>query len=89
MADLYPPSYSNRSYQRHADQNYPSNGLVYPPQVIASQHSGSSTGSSEDTHDQPPSPAKSSDQQPQKSETKPQATFLTKLYAHVSPSQHR
>ncbi|KAF5388038.1 hypothetical protein D9615_000234 [Tricholomella constricta] len=83
MADLYPPPYPSRPYPRSSDPSpYPSaNGLAYPPQVIASQHSGSSTASSEDNHDQPPSPAKSSDNQPQKTEAKPQATFLTKLYA--------
>lgn len=91
MADLYPPSYSPRthqSYNRHPDQQQYStqlnpSGLVYPPQLMASQHSGSSNGSSEEIHDQPPSPSKSPDQQPPKSETKPQATFLTKLYACV------
>ncbi|KAF7352929.1 AGC/RSK protein kinase [Mycena venus] len=37
----------------------------------------------------PPSPSKSPEQQPQKSETKPQATFLTKLYALLErPENH-
>jgi hypothetical protein len=71
MADLYPPSYPQRNYHRDQYNQYPMS------------HSGSSNGSADDTHDQPPSPSKSPEQ-PQKSETKPQATFLTKLYAFVS-----
>ena len=80
MADLYPSSYSSRSYNRHIPHQYPSN--VYPPQQLSSQHSASSAGSSDENHDPPPSPAKSTDQQ--KPDPKPQATFLTKLYAQVS-----
>ncbi|RDB22508.1 hypothetical protein Hypma_010380 [Hypsizygus marmoreus] len=91
MADLYPPSYVSRNYQRHPDSiasQYPQNPVVYPPQVIASQHSGSST-SSEENHDAPPSPAKNQDAQSQKAESKPQATFLTKLYALLErPENH-
>ncbi|KAG5637058.1 hypothetical protein H0H81_005970 [Sphagnurus paluster] len=83
MADLYPPSYSSRPSYPRAPDSYSSNNAPYPPQVITSQHSGSSTSSSEDIQDQPPSPAKSTDNQPQKTESKPQATFLTKLYAQV------
>ncbi|TFK76079.1 hypothetical protein BDN72DRAFT_831521 [Pluteus cervinus] len=89
-----PRTHQPQSYHRHPDQQSPQqqqsqqyanqangSGLVYPPQLITSQHSGSSNGSSEENHDQPPSPSKSNDQQTPKSETKPQATFLTKLYA--------
>ncbi|KAJ7781414.1 HSF-type DNA-binding-domain-containing protein [Mycena metata] len=50
-------------------------------------HSGSSNGSNDD-QDQPPSPSKSPDQQPQKQETKPQATFLTKLYALLERAEN-
>lgn len=78
MADLYPPSYPPRAYHRQQDQ-YP-----HQPYPMSHHHSGSSNGSADDAHDQPPSPSKSPEQQPQKSETKPQATFLTKLYASVS-----
>ncbi|TFK43356.1 HSF-type DNA-binding-domain-containing protein [Crucibulum laeve] len=100
MADLYPPSYSSRpthqsphqSYQRHDSQQYSQvNGssIAYPPQLVTSQHSGSSNGgSSDDNHDQPPSPSKTAEQPP-KSEAKPQATFLTKLYALLErPENH-
>ena len=60
---------------------------LYPPysprQSYHPQHlmSGSSNNSSDENHD---SPSKSpSDHQPPKSDAKPQATFLTKLYAYV------
>jgi len=68
MTDLYPPSYSPpRQY----------NSPQYPQQLMSS----SSNNSSDET---PPSPSKSpSDHQPPKSDAKPQATFLTKLYAYV------
>ncbi|KAF8165160.1 HSF-type DNA-binding-domain-containing protein [Crassisporium funariophilum] len=94
MADLYPPSYSARQpYHRHPDdhqQQYnPSPLQVYPPQLMNSQPSGSSNNSSDENHDQPPSPSKSSDHQPPKTEAKPQATFLTKLYALLErPDNH-
>ena len=68
MADLYPPSYSPR-------QSY------HPHHLMSS----SSNNSSDENHDQPQSPSKSpSDHQPPKSDAKPQATFLTKLYAYAS-----
>ncbi|KAJ6629157.1 HSF-type DNA-binding-domain-containing protein [Mycena sp. CBHHK59/15] len=51
-------------------------------------HSGSSNGSADDAHDQPPSPSKSPEHQPQKSDTKPQATFLTKLYALLERTEN-
>jgi hypothetical protein len=64
-----------------------STGITYPPQIIAPHHSGSSNSSSDEIHEHDHSPTKSPDQHqqqhPQKSETKPQATFLTKLYASV------
>lgn len=81
MADLYPPPY--RQYHRHLDsipshQSYSQMGYPSHPAV----GSGSSNGSSEDV--QEPTTAKAQDSlPPQKSETKPQATFLTKLYAYV------
>ncbi|KAF6762867.1 HSF-type DNA-binding-domain-containing protein [Ephemerocybe angulata] len=67
MADLYPPNYSSR--------------MAYPQSQQQLNHS-SSSNSSDDSHadQQPPSPAKSN-ADPPKTETKPQATFLTKLYA--------
>lgn len=97
MADLYPPLYPTRNHQsfhRHPEsvssqQQYSqitNPGLVYPS-LMSSQHSGSSTASSEENHEQPPSSAKSPEllqqqqQQQPKPESKPQATFLTKLYA--------
>ncbi|KAJ7086725.1 HSF-type DNA-binding-domain-containing protein [Mycena epipterygia] len=82
MADLYPPSYPPRAYHRHPDQ-YP-----HQPYQMPHHHSGSSNGSADDAHDQPPSPSKSPEQQPQKSETKPQATFLTKLYALLERTEN-
>ena len=61
---------------------------LYPPSYSPRQSyhphnlmSGSSNNSSDENHD---SPSKSpSDHQPPKSDAKPQATFLTKLYAYV------
>ncbi|KAK7061582.1 AGC/RSK protein kinase [Favolaschia claudopus] len=76
MADLYPPAYPQRSYHRD-HYSYPMS------------HSGSSNGSQDDNNDNPPpSPSKSPDH-PQKSDSKPQATFLTKLYALLErPENH-
>ncbi|KAJ2924941.1 hypothetical protein H1R20_g12137, partial [Candolleomyces eurysporus] len=88
MADLYPPSYSQRP-----SQQYQQNMAYPPPQLVANQHSGSSSNSSDDSGDQqqpqqPPSPTKSNSEPP-KTETKPQATFLTKLYALLErPENH-
>lgn len=80
MADLYPPSYQNRhhqQYHRHPD-HYPH--ISYSSQPVPG--SASSNDSSEDV--QEPPTAKAVDSQPAtKSESKPQATFLTKLYAYV------
>ena len=87
MADLYPSSYANnrqhQSYHRHADPVPSYSQMGYPSQPVpGSGHSGSSNDSSEDV--QEPTTAKALDSQPApKSETKPQATFLTKLYAYV------
>ncbi|KAJ7228822.1 HSF-type DNA-binding-domain-containing protein [Mycena pura] len=80
MADLYPPSYPSRSYPRPPDP--------YPYSMP--HHSGSSNGSADEAHDEPQSPSKSPElPQPQKSESKPQATFLTKLYALLErPENH-
>ncbi|KAF9484006.1 hypothetical protein BDN70DRAFT_873157 [Pholiota conissans] len=61
MADLYPPTYSQRSY----------------PNLYMSAASSNNS----DDDQPPPSPAKSVDHQPPKSDPKPQATFLTKLYS--------
>ncbi|CAK5275740.1 unnamed protein product [Mycena citricolor] len=79
MADLYPPSYPSRSFHRQDSYSYPHHD----------------NGSAEDLRDQsPPSPSKQSEspqQTPaqQKSEAKPQATFLTKLYALLErPENH-
>ncbi|KAF8897365.1 HSF-type DNA-binding-domain-containing protein [Infundibulicybe gibba] len=85
MADLYPPSYSARYHRDH--QHYPSSAPMVYPQLMSSHHSASSN-SSDENHDQPSSPPKSADQQPQKSESKPQATFLTKLYALLERSEN-
>jgi hypothetical protein len=97
MAELYPPSYASRqAYHRHTDpvsphqqqQQYSSlnggTGLVYPSQILPSAHS-SSNGTQEETPEQPHTPPKAHEPQtPAKSESKPQATFLTKLYAYVT-----
>ncbi|PFH52886.1 hypothetical protein AMATHDRAFT_139374 [Amanita thiersii Skay4041] len=98
MADLY----SNRPSYRHHDFASPSSSssphsIIYPPSLISSQ---SNTSSSDDSHDQPPlTPPKLPDHHhhhhqqqqssPQKTESKPQATFLTKLYALLErPENH-
>ncbi|KAF8914095.1 HSF-type DNA-binding-domain-containing protein [Gymnopilus junonius] len=55
----------------------------YPPLMSA----GSSNNSSDENNDTPPSPEKPAE--PPKSDTKPQATFLTKLYALLErPENH-
>lgn len=92
MADIYSSSYSRpqQPYHRHTDpqQQQPYSHMAYSQQqqVTSSGHSTSSNVSSDDA--QEPQTAKASDSQPpsQKAETKPQATFLTKLYACVSNS---
>ncbi|PPQ75123.1 hypothetical protein CVT24_010037 [Panaeolus cyanescens] len=73
MADLYPPSYPHRT------NSYNNN---YPP---------SSNNSSDENNDQSTDHEKllSNDSIPQKSDPKPQATFLTKLYALLErPENH-
>ncbi|KAG6880292.1 hypothetical protein C0992_000069 [Termitomyces sp. T32_za158] len=67
MADLYPPSYA-RPYSRDTEPYSPP--TPYPL---------SSSGDDDDAHDPSPSPSKTADVQ--KPDSKPQATFLTKLYA--------
>ena len=66
-----PPPRERAHHTLMADLYPPTyNARVYPP------------ANDNDDNDQPPSPTKSlSDHQPPKSEAKPQATFLTKLYA--------
>ncbi|KAJ7095222.1 HSF-type DNA-binding-domain-containing protein [Mycena belliarum] len=81
MADLYPPSYHPRPY--HRQDSYPHQS--YP---VPAHHDQDESSSADDAHDQPPSPSKSPEQQPQKSETKPQATFLTKLYALLERTEN-
>ncbi|KAA1466143.1 hypothetical protein DENSPDRAFT_14917 [Dentipellis sp. KUC8613] len=84
MADIYPPPnpYPHRQqpYHRPPDQYqsmYPS-----PSQVI-------STASSPDEDDPLKNDAPQQQQQPPKSDSKPQATFLTKLYALLErPENH-
>ncbi|TFK29295.1 hypothetical protein FA15DRAFT_664215 [Coprinopsis marcescibilis] len=97
MADLYPPSYPPRSPPyRHQDQSssYPpqqAQQMPYQsPQLVQSQHSGSSSNSSDEIHDQNQSPDSKSPTDPHaaKTETKPQATFLTKLYALLERSEN-
>lgn len=92
MADLYPPSYASRQqqqpYHRQSDvvlpqQHQPSySQMGYTSQQVSGSGHSSSNDSSEDV--QEPTTAKALDSQPtQKTESKPQATFLTKLYACV------
>ena len=76
MADLYPPPHSRT---RHDDPSY--NHILYNNIM---PHSASSNSGSDDSHNEPNSPPKSPpDHHPPKSDSKPQATFLTKLYAYV------
>ncbi|KDQ64803.1 hypothetical protein JAAARDRAFT_238230 [Jaapia argillacea MUCL 33604] len=97
------PIRQQQPYHRPQDSNqqYPiNNDLVYPPTLISS--SSTSTNGSDQNFDSPQSAQKSPDQsQPQqqsqqpaqpKTESatgggKPQATFLTKLYACVPRSR--
>ncbi|KAF9535101.1 HSF-type DNA-binding-domain-containing protein [Crepidotus variabilis] len=62
---------------------------LYPPNYDSRYPAtASSSNSSDENNDAPPSPAKSPDHQ-QKTEAKPQATFLTKLYALLErPENH-
>ncbi|KAJ7638650.1 HSF-type DNA-binding-domain-containing protein [Roridomyces roridus] len=76
--DLYvPATYSSRSYPR--DQ--------YSSHQPYAHHPDSSDNASNDDLAESPNP-KSADQPSQKSETKPQATFLTKLYALLERSEN-
>ncbi|KAJ8698116.1 hypothetical protein PTI98_004859 [Pleurotus ostreatus] len=93
MADLYPPS----SYQQrhHAYPQISTSSLPVYSQPMSAHHSGSSNSSDESLHDQPQTPSKQQQQDPQgpqqnqKTESKPQATFLTKLYALLErPENH-
>lgn len=101
-ADLYPQSaYPSRSsYPARSDQQYslsnPS-AIVYPPQLLPSQQSipeGQSTDASshpsprdsQSPKEEDPSVPKP-DGAPQQQPAKPQATFLTKLYAYVHPTR--
>ncbi|KAG1715921.1 hypothetical protein ID866_1210 [Astraeus odoratus] len=103
MQDLYAPSYHHQQqhhhprsqWSRHADHPYPhinTNAPLYPQQPSANAHSSSSNDSP--TEESPPhgSTLKVHEQQqppPQKTESKPQATFLTKLYALLErPENH-
>ncbi|KAL4076029.1 HSF-type DNA-binding-domain-containing protein [Scleroderma yunnanense] len=95
MQDLYAPYHTpNRpQWSRHGDHPYPhinTNASIYPQQPpSANAHSSSSNDSPTDesaptlkVHEQQQPP-------PQKSESKPQATFLTKLYALLErPENH-
>ncbi|KAG2043025.1 HSF-type DNA-binding-domain-containing protein [Suillus americanus] len=92
MQDLYTSQYQ-RAQQWSRPTDYPpqinTTGPTYPQQPSAS-HSSSSNGSP--TEDSPPTSLKVHEQQqppPPKSEAKPQATFLTKLYALLErPENH-
>ncbi|KAI0771877.1 HSF-type DNA-binding-domain-containing protein [Trametes elegans] len=102
-ADLYPQSaYAPRtSYQPRADASYqlssPSN-VVYPPQLLPSQQQSSlpdppQSAHSTDAHSQSPSEDNPTipkqEGAPQQQPAKPQATFLTKLYALLErPENH-
>ncbi|KAF9246959.1 HSF-type DNA-binding-domain-containing protein [Melanogaster broomeanus] len=101
MQDLYAPSYPSSpnnhraQWSRHQDHSYPhinTNAPLYPQQPSANAHSSSSNDSpTEESPSQHPSLKVHEQQQPQpaKSETKPQATFLTKLYALLErPENH-
>ncbi|KIL00361.1 hypothetical protein PAXRUDRAFT_129995 [Paxillus rubicundulus Ve08.2h10] len=99
MQDLYAPSYPasphRPQWSRHPDHPYPqinSNPPLYPQQPSANGHSSPSSDSPiEESPSQHPSLKVHEQQQPQppKSETKPQATFLTKLYALLErPENH-
>ncbi|OBZ77061.1 hypothetical protein A0H81_03562 [Grifola frondosa] len=100
MADLYPQTYPRQPYHR-PDQQYQlptPTSLVYPPQLLPSQSSIPEDQSpSSDAH----SPQRQSQSPKQESATvqkqdgapqqpaKPQATFLTKLYALLErPENH-
>ena len=96
MADLYTQNYSRQSYPRHiidtqsqqhqqpqqpmSQSNNSYSQMSYSAQTMSGP--GSSNGSSEDVHETIASKAPAADSLPtQKTEAKPQATFLTKLYA--------
>ncbi|KAI0049568.1 hypothetical protein FA95DRAFT_1588144 [Auriscalpium vulgare] len=88
MADLYPPPHYSRPHP------YPmaAQAIAYP-QLLPPQPPSPAPDSPDDTR--PPSPAKSDSPDPHpsqpvpKPDTKPQATFLTKLYALLErPENH-
>ena len=79
MQDLYAPSYPppRPQWSRPNDHPYPQISTAPPP-----LYPPSSPNDSPSDDPSPPPTIKSHDQhQPTKSESKPQATFLTKLYA--------
>ncbi|KAF8450832.1 HSF-type DNA-binding-domain-containing protein [Boletus edulis BED1] len=85
MQDLYAPSYPPHrpQWSRSADHQYPQINTAPPPLYPPSSPNDSPS-------DDPSPPPKSHDQhQPAKTESKPQATFLTKLYALLErPENH-
>ncbi|KAG8218368.1 HSF-type DNA-binding-domain-containing protein [Butyriboletus roseoflavus] len=89
MQDLYAPSYQppRPQWSRHTDHQYPQISTAQPP-----LYPPSSPNDSPNDDPSPQPPIKSHDQhqhQPTKSESKPQATFLTKLYALLErPENH-
>lgn len=101
MADLY-PTYSSQFQRRDAPQqsyHLPTNGsLSYPPQIVTSQPvvSDEHTNGQHDADSQSPtapSPKQESPTAPKQDglsqPAKPQATFLTKLYALLErPENH-
>lgn len=102
MADIYAQNYSRQPYPRHINdtqsqthqqqqqQHLQPQTSSYPQMTYASQPisgTGSSNGSSEDVQDSLTAKATATDSPPnQKTDAKPQATFLTKLYACVPRS---
>ncbi|KAH9951782.1 HSF-type DNA-binding-domain-containing protein [Amylocystis lapponica] len=87
MADLYPPAYANRQPYHHAPNQQPALG---PDDHQSQQHDSNSESphrqSQSPKQDTPP--AQKPDGAPQQP-AKPQATFLTKLYALLErPENH-
>ncbi|KAI0723368.1 HSF-type DNA-binding-domain-containing protein [Earliella scabrosa] len=103
-ADLYPQSpYPPRQSYPRPDSQYnlaASSAIVYPPSLLPSQQSISDPQPTADSPTGSPSPESSSPKQdnasaskadgaPQQQPAKPQATFLTKLYALLErPENH-
>ncbi|KAI0080768.1 hypothetical protein K474DRAFT_1657613, partial [Panus rudis PR-1116 ss-1] len=98
MADLY-PTYGRQFQQRQDSQSYvpAASNVQYPPQIVTSQPNDDHNTDQHDSDSQSPTAPSPKQESPtaqkqdglQQQPAKPQATFLTKLYALLErPENH-